>query len=447
MNTATYEAKHDYLIKNFSLVDPVDFYRTIFTPGSLEPSGSDKDTGGNGIVTKIDPETHKAFNLIVFDDLEVIKEVQGLPFVVMPPCTYFGKRRTAANATELRAFAIDLDGVGLPQIKNLFFQIENKILPKPTFVVNSGHGVHLYYVLAEPVRLYPRLQQPLNDFKAALTDLVWNAYTSTIKKKQIQPVYQAFRMPGTLSKFGAGYPVEAFKTGDMVFLTDLASFLKGEVKITQKTLEAVKEQDHGLRLSRREAKELYPEWYERKISNPAIGGKCNKTDALYQWWLRKIQLGATYGHRYHCISILAACAVKCGVSKKQLTADARALLPLFNSLSEDNPFTEKDLKDALKMYKPSYANYSRKAMERNSGIAIPANKRNGRTRKQHQEYRRKQKKVKIEMGENNWDTGGRPTVEHIVKEWRALNPAGSKNRCIKETGLSKPTVYKWWDSI
>lgn len=25
------------------------------------------------------------------------------------------------------------------------------------------------------------------------------------------------------------------------------------------------------------------------------------------------------------------------------------------------------------------------------------------------------------------------------------NPEGRKIDCIRETGLSKPTVYKWWD--
>ena len=39
---------------------------------------------------------------------------------------------------------------------------------------------------------------------------------------------------------------------------------------------------------------------------------------------------------------------------------------------------------------------------------------------------------------------GRPTAEQTVREWQESHPAGKKADCIRETGLSKPTVYKWW---
>ena len=29
--------------------------------------------------------------------------------------------------------------------------------------------------------------------------------------------------------------------------------------------------------------------------------------------------------------------------------------------------------------------------------------------------------------------------------WRLKNPLGTKAQCVRETGLSKPTVYKWWE--
>ena len=33
----------------------------------------------------------------------------------------------------------------------------------------------------------------------------------------------------------------------------------------------------------------------------------------------------------------------------------------------------------------------------------------------------------------------------IVEDWRKAHPNGKKADCIKDTGLSKPTVYKWWN--
>ena len=40
---------------------------------------------------------------------------------------------------------------------------------------------------------------------------------------------------------------------------------------------------------------------------------------------------------------------------------------------------------------------------------------------------------------------GRPKKDMIIKEWKQLNPNGTKFQCIKETGVSKSTVYKYWD--
>lgn len=36
--------------------------------------------------------------------------------------------------------------------------------------------------------------------------------------------------------------------------------------------------------------------------------------------------------------------------------------------------------------------------------------------------------------------------KHIIIEWRQKNPNGSKLRCEKETGISRMTVYKWWEA-
>lgn len=38
------------------------------------------------------------------------------------------------------------------------------------------------------------------------------------------------------------------------------------------------------------------------------------------------------------------------------------------------------------------------------------------------------------------------SAEQIVKEWRESHPDGKKADCIRDTGLSKPTVYCWWEN-
>ncbi|HZK21770.1 MAG TPA: hypothetical protein VFC76_05775, partial [Oscillospiraceae bacterium] len=42
--------------------------------------------------------------------------------------------------------------------------------------------------------------------------------------------------------------------------------------------------------------------------------------------------------------------------------------------------------------------------------------------------------------------GKAKSKQHIIKTWREKNPNGNKYQCEKETGISRVTVYKWWDS-
>ena len=49
----------------------------------------------------------------------------------------------------------------------------------------------------------------------------------------------------------------------------------------------------------------------------------------------------------------------------------------------------------------------------------------------------------------DWREGnGRPQGSSrqrlIVEQWQTAHPDGRKADCIRETGLSKPTVYRWW---
>lgn len=40
---------------------------------------------------------------------------------------------------------------------------------------------------------------------------------------------------------------------------------------------------------------------------------------------------------------------------------------------------------------------------------------------------------------------GRPDKQKIVQKWKSEHPKGKKADCIRDTGLDKKTVYKWWE--
>ena len=439
-----YKLKNEWLGQFFEEVKPKEFYRAVFPEGSFERAGHFEDGKANGIITIV--ENDKAKNRIVFDDLSVIDEVKGKEFAIMSPVGYSGRNRTAKNARWLYGIAIDLDGVEMEQLRDVFYQMKNEFLPQCTYCINSGHGLHLYYLFEKPVPLYRHLQDQLREFKYELTRKIWNRYTSTYKERdqvQYQGIFQGFRMVGTQSKLGKRYLVTAFETGERVTVEYLNDFLMDESK-------AVTDFKYKSDMSLAEAKKKYPEWYEKRIVRGEKKGRWHIKRDLYDWWLRKIQGGeVSVGHRYWCLSVLASYGIKCDIPEDEVLTDALELLPMLDHISDDehNRFTKRDVLDAMQFYQENYVTYSRREAERVSAIAMPASKRNGRKQAEHLERARLVQTLDYPNGA--WrNKEGRPKgsgeKSKIVEEWQRQHPDGKKADCIRETGLSKPTVYKWW---
>ena len=76
--------------------------------------------------------------------VDQLRELQDTDFTIMSPISYFGLRRCGKNARYLYALVFDLDGVGMPQLRDTLHQMNKDILPQATFVVNSGTGLHLF---------------------------------------------------------------------------------------------------------------------------------------------------------------------------------------------------------------------------------------------------------------------------------------------------------------
>lgn len=439
-----YKLKNEWLGQFFEEVKPKEFYRAVFPEGSFERAGHFEDGKANGIITIV--ENDKAKNRIVFDDLSVIDEVKGAEFAVMSPVAYSGRNRTAANARWLYGIAIDLDGVEMPQLRDVFHQMNHDIIPKCTYCINSGHGLHLYYLFEKPVPLYRHLQDQLREFKYELIRKIWNRYTSTYTEReqvQYQGIFQGFRMVGTQSKLGKRYPVTAFETGERVTVEYLNGFLMDDSK-------AVTDFKYKSDLSLAEAKKKYPEWYEKRVVRGEKKGRWHIKRDLYDWWLRKIQSGeVSVGHRYWCLSVLASYGIKCDIPEDEVLTDALELLPMLDLISDDehNRFTKRDILDAMQFYQENYVTYSRREAERVSAIAMPASKRNGRKQAEHLERARLVQTLDYPNGA--WrNKEGRPKgsgeKSKIVEEWKQQHPDGKKIDCERETGLSRHTVLKWW---
>jgi hypothetical protein len=135
------------------------------------------------------------------------------------------------------------------------------------------------------------------------------------------------------------------------------------------------------------------------------------------------------------------------VTEEELKEDAFGLLDHMEALTdnEENHFTTGDVLDALEAFNDKWITYPRNSVEFKSGIRIKANKRNGQKQKDHLEEARAIRDIRSKRRGEAWDEhNGRKPKKEIVEEWCLRHPEGTKADCIKETGLSKPTVYKWW---
>ena len=447
-----YREKNEHLEKFLEPVTPFEFYREIFPEGSLERRGHYEDAKGNGIAITVPKGENgialeiegdgKARRHTITDELDTLQELQDTDFTIMSPISYFGRQRSGKNARYLYALVFDLDGVGMPQLRDTLHQMNKDILPKATFVVNSGTGLHLYYVLSEPVPMYPQNQKYLKELKYALTRQIWNRFTSTIREPQMQGVLQGFRVIGSSSKLGREFPVVAYRLGGTVELEKLLDYIPDSNGEQQRI--------HGLmrksRLSLAEAKEKYPDWYERRVVKKERRGRWTVKRDLYDWWLHRIREEIHVGHRFYGIMTLAIYAKKCDIDEDELRQDAFALLQPYDDMSiEDiNRFTKDDIVCALEMFNEDYVTFPRDDIAKISGLSMPVNKRNWRNQEQHLQFARGIREIKSKLGEYVTG-GGRPSECSRVLTWRQQHPEGRKADCHRDTGLDPKTIRKWWD--
>jgi hypothetical protein len=424
-------------------VSYTDFYRDIFPVGSFEQRGVYEDGKYNGIAVAIEQGGKRTKRLTVTDDLEAIDDMAASDdFCLMSPISYAGKSRRSSNARFMYALAIDLDGLEtLKQWEFFVEQVERGHemlrfvwgIPRPTYLISSGTGIHIYYVFERPVPMFRNIVEQLEKLKKRLTWQAWTQGASSLHDKvQYESLFQGFRVVGTITKTGGR--CRAFSVGGKVTVEYLNKFVPEEYR----TQDFVYQSD--LRLA--DAKEKYPEWYQRRVveKRPKKSWTCKK--ALYDWWIRKLLGGAEQGHRYWCIMTLATYAQKCGVPRETLEEDAYGLIPFMNTKGDE--FTEDDVLHALEAYSDSYITYPIDTIVVRTGIPIEKNRRNGRKQADHIKL---MNFIREEVnGNKNWRKGnGRPTAERTVLKWRQGHPDGSKKECKDATGLSYPTIRKWWN--
>lgn len=434
--------REEYLSKWCEEVSPMEFYREIFPLGELQRSDESGNWKCHAIAVELIEKDGACSTrrYSIGDDLSTLEELlEHENFILMSPIGYVGKSRESKNARFLYALAIDLDGVDeMYNMSDLFYQMDGRgksdFIPEPTYIVSSGNGLHLYYVFEKPIPCFKNIIKQLSELKHRLTKMIWNGYvTSQSEKVQFQSIFQGFRIVGGVTKNGGR--VKAYEVGKKVTIEYLNDFVSPEYQVTEFAYKS--------NLTKAEAKKKYPEWYEHRIEQGLPRGSWICKRDLYDWWKRRIEAEIVDGHRYYGVMCLAVYAKKCNIPFEELSADAFGMIGLLDSKTEreDNHFTKDDVLSALEMYNDDYITFPIDTISELTNLRIEKNKRNGRKQRVHLERARAVQNIDYPNGE--WR--GRKPKADVVAAWRKNNPDGRKAQCIRDTGLDKKTVYKWWD--
>ncbi len=481
-----------WLDQYYEEVEPRDFVRDLFPVGSLEHTGFVGETHDyTGIIVSMSSTekqqkckrraledgtikwepvfeadgTPKMVPVVrrhyLTEEMEILEPLfAGSDFCLMSPITYAGRERSAKNARFAYALAFDVDHIRMKGdlpigLANLFGgHIERaERIPKPTYVVSSGSGVHLYYVFERPVPLFKNIVDQLQAMKHELTWMIWNEGIVDIGSErdiQFEGIYQGFRLPGTVTKDGRRARV--FSYGSKVTIEYLNQFVDHQVT----------DFSYKSKVTKKDAAILYPEWYQKRVVEGVKGvlhpWAVNRS--LYDWWRREILKKATVGHRYYCLMLLATYAMKCSfydakknpqpVTREELESDAYEVMDYFETLTnkEDNHFTSSDVLDALDAFDGEMITYPRNSVEYRAGFELPTNKRNKLKQQQHLYLARRRKEdmkvISLPMKNKEGHPAGSSSQRDAVLKYRREHPTAAPKDCIADTGISKNTVYRWW---
>jgi len=439
----------EYLSSEFDEVEGYEFYKFIFPNNENQGEFNTDYSKPNAIYLYQDEKDkgtrRRLRRRIMLNDTwqeDYFRYVKDNLSTLCSGLAYRNRTNKIANAQAMNALIFDLDGVGLKELRNLFLRFDNdptimRTLPMPTFLVSSGNGLHVYYVFEEPIDLYPNIKLQMKALKYELTFRMWE-YKATSQEKaiQYQSINQGFRMVGS-TNIKHGFEIRAFKTGERVTLDYINKYVRENFRVD------INKPFRPSQMTREQAKEKYPEWYQRVVVEK--NKKRKKWDikskqgyALYEWWLRQVD-SIKGGHRYFFLMCMAIYACKCDVPKKKLKEDMYSMFDKLQNIEHGNPLTEYDIESALEAYDKEYFNFKIADIEKLTDVRIERNKRNYRKQDLHLKLARSQLSVLREMGEVEV---GRPDKEKLVKDYIKDHPTETPTQIAKALNISRPTVYK-----
>lgn len=432
-----FEEKHEVLSQFGEEVSAWTMYEDIFEDMELELPVV--------IIDEDETDEEDTIKHIVTMSLqEAVEQSESRNDMLVGGCTYFNNWISKKSAKNIHTFIIDMDnvysGTLLNALRNDWKTANNEPLPMPTYIVNSGTGLHLYFVLKEPIPNYKATTEQLDKLyrKLALDQTTKRVYL----QKQVQWFGQDFRMAGGLNKYN--WKNACFRVGEKWDIDELAK----EIGFPDM---------HFVRYGEPRTKKPT----EKKQRNTAKRKGWRTKRAFYDCALRNCRDKTKEGTRYMSMCALTVIAYKCGVSQEELERDLKSLLPVYNKGAQ-RKIKEKEIYSAMKMYNDKAMLTQRERLEDWQGWKYEPIKRNYRKRAVHlrSEYLvneqgrpevnacSQNRELALKYMREHGEIKGRPSTEQMILEYLEQHPEETnKSKIAKELNISRTTLTKWWKVI
>lgn len=306
--------KTEYLQARYASVSPCRFYDEILGHIEDEP---------NFQLCAMHAQAKKGQRMRRYDDvMDMLLDAGARRDAYVYPAAYYHSYALEALMQSTSCLYIDLDHVAAKQLRRLcdadFFG------HRPTYLVNSGNGVHLVYVLQEPVQTY--------DWAKKLLKRIHHGLLKVFRRHRFDAdlttgISHAYRIVGSLTKLGQ--VCRAYCVGTHMTIAALAQSVGVTWTRPQKAVHPVTKAG-------------------RRAATP------HAKRGFYAYLVEKIAERTQEGHRYTALFALTYVGYKCGMALEAISEDVMHLAAVLG-------LPQREAKHALEVCDPEKARTVRAA--------------------------------------------------------------------------------------
>lgn len=484
-----------YKDKLFDELDPkekmmdFDWKNAILESYSEEEIGTDtfyQDYLFKDLIEKEDLDTYKLVLREYFDDesciihkidLMEISDYLGLDNAAVSPCLYYENYPKRDLLNYVCAFVLDIDKLRPMDLQKFLELFDEGRLLTPTVIVNSGSGVHFYYILNEFLPIDAKNNSQNKEIAMNIYNKLYDFVRNDENYKDAQRhwIGQDYRVVGSQTKLHQ--TATAWKLMDEFYtIHELMAFCDAKIeekkKIASKRMISYaksiakdlkiespdfedyiatynfifenKDAAYQVRKAKREEKAAKTS--KKKKKTVEVNHKTN----WYKQTFNKVLEKTVAGNRFNSLKALAIIAVKEKVPQELFFEDLDIIADAWSRRKwKGDAFNVSNIKAIKRLYEngQQYDHTRSETLEEWLGWEFRriGTKRNGQSQVEHLEEARMIRDLRMKRQGRDWRYhGGAPTAELKVRAWQEANPGKRKADCSREIGLDPKTVRKWW---